>query len=86
MNPIVFALRHPVAVMVAIMALVGGSALAVQRLRDDTGVEVLQVQRTKTAGAKAAEWVNVTQDHLFVREIVAGLSDGQTLQIAPARP
>src|SRR5262249_11754578 len=35
MNPIVFALRHPVTVMVAILALVGGSYLAVTRSRID---------------------------------------------------
>ena len=35
MNPIVFALRHPITVMVAILALVGGSVLAVYRMRID---------------------------------------------------
>src|SRR5436190_1976426 len=35
MNPIVFALRHPVTVLVAILALAGGSVLAVQRMRID---------------------------------------------------
>src|SRR5215470_16038418 len=35
MNPIVFALRHPITVMVAIVAIVGGSALAVQRMKID---------------------------------------------------
>src|SRR5262245_57547315 len=35
MNPIVFALRHPFAVLVAVVALAGGSALAVQRMRID---------------------------------------------------
>src|SRR5439155_16068287 len=35
MNPIVFALRHPITVMVAILALVGGSILAVSRMRID---------------------------------------------------
>jgi multidrug efflux pump subunit AcrB len=35
MNPIVFALRHPIAVMVAVVALVGGSVLAVQRMKID---------------------------------------------------
>jgi multidrug efflux pump subunit AcrB len=34
-NPIIFALRHPVTVMVAIAALVGGSALAVYRMKVD---------------------------------------------------
>src|SRR5438874_1936399 len=35
MNPIVFALRHPVTVMVGIAAVVVGSALAVQRMKVD---------------------------------------------------
>src|SRR5437773_4396369 len=35
MNPIVFALRHPLTVLVAILALAGGSILAVQRMRID---------------------------------------------------
>jgi multidrug efflux pump subunit AcrB len=35
MNPIVFALRHPIAVMVAVVALVGGSVLALQRMKID---------------------------------------------------
>src|SRR5947209_11296805 len=35
MNPIVFALRHPYAVLVAVVALAGGSVLAVQRMRID---------------------------------------------------
>src|SRR5215475_6462782 len=35
MNPIVFALRHPITVMVAIVAMVGGSVLAVQRMKID---------------------------------------------------
>src|SRR5438093_8289483 len=35
MNPIVFALRHPLTVLVAILALAGGSVLAVQRMRID---------------------------------------------------
>src|SRR6516164_2564074 len=35
LNPIVFALRHPVTVMVGIAALVVGSALAVYRMRVD---------------------------------------------------
>src|SRR5215211_5258611 len=35
MNPIVFALRHPVTVMVAVVAMVGGSVLAVQRMKID---------------------------------------------------
>src|SRR5438309_3587184 len=35
MNPIVFALRHPVSVMVAILAIVLGSALAVTRMKID---------------------------------------------------
>src|SRR5947209_7843167 len=34
-NPIVFALRHPVSVMVAILAIVLGSALAVTRMKID---------------------------------------------------
>src|SRR5437016_5830200 len=40
MNPIVFALRHPITVMVAILALVGGSILAVQRMRIDVFPEL----------------------------------------------
>src|SRR5205823_4760617 len=35
MNPIVFALRHPITVMVGIIAMVGGSILAVQRMKID---------------------------------------------------
>src|ERR1043166_31609 len=35
MNPIIFALRHPITVMVAIVAMVGGSVLAVQRMKID---------------------------------------------------
>ena len=35
MNPIVFALRHPFTVLVAVVALAGGSALAVQRMKID---------------------------------------------------
>src|SRR3954454_17172961 len=35
MNPIVFALRHPITIMVAIVAMVGGSVLAVQRMKID---------------------------------------------------
>src|SRR5262245_3210220 len=35
MNPIVFALRHPYSVLVAVIALVGGSALALTRTRID---------------------------------------------------
>ena len=35
MNPIIFALRHPITVMVAIAALVGGSGLAAWRMRVD---------------------------------------------------
>src|SRR3981189_3159048 len=35
MNPIVFALRHPITVMVAMVALVVGSVLAVSRMRID---------------------------------------------------
>src|SRR5271169_3319407 len=35
MNPIAFALRHPITVMVAVLAMAGGSALAVQRMRID---------------------------------------------------
>src|SRR5438093_3579378 len=35
MNPIVFALRHPLTVLVAILALAGGSVLAVYRMRVD---------------------------------------------------
>src|SRR5215510_12092822 len=35
MNPIIFALRHPYTVLVTVVALVGGSALAVQRMNID---------------------------------------------------
>src|SRR5260370_27237983 len=35
MNPIIFALRHPITVMVAIVAMVGGSALAFTRTKVD---------------------------------------------------
>ncbi len=35
MNPIIFALRHPITVMVAIIAIVGGSYLAFERMRVD---------------------------------------------------
>ena len=35
LNPIVFALRHPITVMVAIAAVVVGSVLAVTRMRID---------------------------------------------------
>src|SRR5438128_712335 len=35
MNPIIFALRHPVTVLVAIVAMIGGSVLAVQRMKID---------------------------------------------------
>src|ERR1017187_9795003 len=35
MNPIIFALRHPITVMVAIVAMVGGSFLAFQRTKKD---------------------------------------------------
>src|SRR5438132_2619729 len=35
LNPIVFALRHPITVMVAIVAIVVGSALAVYRMKVD---------------------------------------------------
>src|SRR5437762_8010882 len=35
MNPIIFALRHPFAVMVAAVAIVAGSVLAVQRMKID---------------------------------------------------
>src|SRR5215831_6061320 len=35
MNPNVFALRHPITVMVAIVAMIGGSVLAVQRMKID---------------------------------------------------
>jgi multidrug efflux pump subunit AcrB len=35
MNPIIFALRHPYTVMVAAVAIVGGSVLAVQRMKID---------------------------------------------------
>src|ERR1700726_546478 len=35
MNPILFALRHPITVMVTILAMIGCSALAVQRMRID---------------------------------------------------
>src|SRR5437660_867143 len=35
MNPIVFALRHPIAVMVAMVGIVVGSALAVSRMKVD---------------------------------------------------
>src|SRR4051794_19609450 len=35
MNPIVFALRHPIAVIVAVLAMACGSVLAVQRMKID---------------------------------------------------
>jgi multidrug efflux pump subunit AcrB len=35
MNPIAFALRHPITVLVAVVALAGGSILAIQRMRID---------------------------------------------------
>src|SRR5499427_3450994 len=35
MNPIVFALRHPITVIVAIVAIVGGSVLAYMRMKKD---------------------------------------------------
>src|SRR4051794_29614811 len=35
MNPIIFALRHPITVLVACVALAGGSVLAVQRMKID---------------------------------------------------
>src|SRR3954469_13846775 len=35
MNPIVFALRHPVTVMVLIIAMIGGSLLALKRMKID---------------------------------------------------
>src|ERR1700726_1506889 len=35
MNPILFALRHPITVMVTILAMIGCSALAVQRMKID---------------------------------------------------
>src|SRR5436190_21840323 len=35
MNPIVFALRHPFTVLVAVVAIAGGSALAVSRMKID---------------------------------------------------
>src|SRR5436190_11278976 len=35
MNPIVFALRHPITVMVTIVTLIGGSVLAVSRMKMD---------------------------------------------------
>src|SRR2546427_13009123 len=35
MNPITFALRHPYTVMVAVLAMAGGSILAVQRMKID---------------------------------------------------
>jgi multidrug efflux pump subunit AcrB len=40
MNPIVFALRHPIAVMVAVIALIGGGVLAVQRMKMDVFPEL----------------------------------------------
>ena len=40
MNPIVFALRHPFTVIVACVALVGGAALAVQRMKIDVFPEL----------------------------------------------
>src|SRR5437899_10697268 len=47
MNRIVFALRHPITVMVAIAALVGGSVLAVNRMKvdvfPDLGVPIIYV-------------------------------------------
>src|SRR5437667_9951969 len=35
MNPIIFALRHPITVLVACIAIAGGSVLAVQRMKID---------------------------------------------------
>src|SRR4051812_25484901 len=35
MNPIVFALRHPITVLVAVLGLVGGSGLALWRMKID---------------------------------------------------
>src|ERR1700686_1342659 len=35
MNPIVFALRHPITVMVAVVAIAGGCVLAFQRIKKD---------------------------------------------------
>jgi multidrug efflux pump subunit AcrB len=35
MNPVVFALRHPITVMVAMIGIVAGSALAVSRMKID---------------------------------------------------
>jgi multidrug efflux pump subunit AcrB len=35
MNPIIFALRHPITVMVGVIAIAGGSILAVQRMKID---------------------------------------------------
>jgi hypothetical protein len=35
MNPIVFALRHPITTLMLVVALIGGGALALTRMRAD---------------------------------------------------
>ena len=44
MNPIVFALRHPITTMMLVVALVGGGALAVTRMRIDIFPPINQPQ------------------------------------------
>ena len=44
MNPIVFALRHPITTMMLVVALVGGGAMAVNRMRTDIFPPINQPQ------------------------------------------
>ena len=44
MNPIVFAMRHPITMMMLVVALVGGGGLAIDRMRIDIFPPINQPQ------------------------------------------
>ena len=72
MNPIVFALRHPITTMMLVVALVGGGALAVNRMRIDIFPPINQPQIfvNNLAIRRAAEELKVARDYDQIRRIV----------------
>jgi len=54
-------------------------------LRDTKMVEVVRFQRSQEGKAKAEEWVDVTSDMAFVRELVPGLADGHEVRVQAAK-
>jgi hypothetical protein len=52
-------------------------------LRDTKSVEVLQYQRSSDGKTKQEAWADMNGDMEFVRDLVAGMSNGQEVRLRP---